>query len=366
MLPEPPHWDLDAATYERMRSALAAVADDSVAAIIEEVPSYRGPFTGLRGQRIREAVQLALDVFLNVAMRSVGGDQTATATARVKSEAYDLGRGEARAGRPMDALLTAYRIGARVSWRVLSREAIASGMPAASVGQFAEQVFSYIDDLSAASVAGHTDELQTRGRARERLLERIARSLAAGDPELDLRRRAEGADWEPPASLTAVLLPSGNAPTVRAGLDPRTLHVTGDLPGLDEDTALLFVPDLTPGARPGLRRRLDGRCAVLGPTRPWTQAHASLARARRAASLPRDSTVLDTDEHLVELVIRADEDAYLDLRAAALAPLDQLRPAVRGRLERPCGPGSCGTADANRSRMTCSSTRRRCGTGWVS
>ena len=34
--------------------------------------------------------------------------------------AYELGRGEARSGRTMDALLAAYRVGARVSWRDLS------------------------------------------------------------------------------------------------------------------------------------------------------------------------------------------------------------------------------------------------------
>ena len=40
--------------------------------------------------------------------------------------------------------------------------------------RFAELVFAYIDELSAASVAGHTDELATTGRVRQRLLERLA------------------------------------------------------------------------------------------------------------------------------------------------------------------------------------------------
>ena len=63
----------------------------------------------------------------------------------------------------MDALLAAYRVGARVSWREMSATAVDGGLPAPTVAQFAELVFAYIDQLSAVSVAGHTDELATTG-----------------------------------------------------------------------------------------------------------------------------------------------------------------------------------------------------------
>ncbi|GAB79327.1 PucR C-terminal helix-turn-helix domain-containing protein [Austwickia chelonae] len=325
-------WQLDRVSYDRMRGALAEVADAAVATIIDEVPSYAGPFTGPRGQRIREAVRLALDVFLTVSLRAEDVERAEVESSRITVRAYDLGRGEARAGRPMDALLAAYRIGAGVAWRFLSREAIASGMPAAQVGQFAERVFTYIDDLSAASVTGHTDELETRGRARERLLERMARALAAGEPEDELRRRADRAGWEPPLTLTAVLLPAEEAAMVRTGQDPRTLSVTGEIPGVDDDTTVLFIPEVGSADRVALRRRLSGRGAVIGPTRPWVSAAASLARARRAG--PREGTApYDTEQHLVELVVSADQEALADLRAQVLAPLAGLRPAVRSRLE---------------------------------
>lgn len=54
----------------------------------------------------------------------------------------------------------------------------------------------------------------------------------------------------------------------------------------------------------------------------------------RARSLPRSPRrgTLDTDERLVELVLLADPHALADLQAAALAPLEQVRPAVRARL----------------------------------
>ena len=45
------------------------------------------------------------------------------------------------------------------------------------MAQFAELVFAYIDELSAASVAGHTDELSTSGPG-PRALPRAARPAA--------------------------------------------------------------------------------------------------------------------------------------------------------------------------------------------
>ena len=45
---------------------------------------------------------------------------------------------------------------------------MANGVPAGTLAAFAELVFAYIDELSAASVAGHTDELASSGRVRER------------------------------------------------------------------------------------------------------------------------------------------------------------------------------------------------------
>jgi DNA-binding PucR family transcriptional regulator len=53
----------------------------------------------------------------------------------------------------------------------------------------------------------------------------------------------------------------------------------------------------------------------------------------RARQLPADGDdALDTDEHLVELVLGADQDAADDLRRRALAPLATLRPGAAERL----------------------------------
>jgi hypothetical protein len=167
---------LSPAAVAEMRARLPAVADQAVAAIIAEVPGYEGALSGPMGENIRNAVQLALGGFLSLA-----GDQrtspSSTPTAPAVEGAYQLGRGEARSGRSTEALLAAFRIGARVSWREMSTTAVRNGTEAEALVGFAELVFAYIDELSAASVAGHTDELATTGRVRQRMLERLARQL---------------------------------------------------------------------------------------------------------------------------------------------------------------------------------------------
>ena len=181
-----------------MRAHLPDVADRTVAAIIDEVPSYQDALSGSMGEIIRNAVQLALGGFLSLAGGRRGADP-GTPTAPAMEGAYQLGRGEARNGRSTDALLSAYRIGARVAWREMSARAVAAGIPADRLAGFAELVFAYIDELSAASVAGHTDELATSGRVRERLLERLAADLLDGVADrARSRRRPTRAEWTPP------------------------------------------------------------------------------------------------------------------------------------------------------------------------
>jgi len=327
---------MDAWTMDRLGAAVTAIADRAVDSIIDEVPGYTGALSGRMGHIIRGAVQLALGNFLKVA-RSADGSDPSTPIAQSTAAAYDLGRGEARSGRSMNALLAAYRIGARVCWRGLSDVAVAADVPAATLGRFAELVFAYIDELSAASVAGHGDELATTGRARERYLQQLADLLVAGSQEADLSAAADRAGWSPPGTLTAVLLPERQVSAVIRHLDPATLHLSSDLPGVegDADLAALLVPDTHGVDRVRLVTLLSGRQATVGPERPWAQVGVSYHRAVDARDLPPTSGggPVDTDERLVELVLRADAQAYRDLRSAALAPLAEVKPEVRRRLE---------------------------------
>jgi hypothetical protein len=319
-----------------MRAELPAVAERTVAAIVVEVPSYAEAFQGDMGRAIENAVQLALGGFLQLATTTGGGDASRPIGPALEG-AYALGRGEAKNGRTMDALLAAYRVGARVAWRHMSETAVAAGMPAASLARFAELVFAYIDALSASSVAGHADHLATSGRERRRHLERLAELLLTGSPAYDLVAAAERADWTPPRTLTAVLLPEARARGAVAQLDARTLQAGADLPGAEPATerAVLLVPDAEGFARAGLLKALSGREAVVGPPRPWQDARSSYSRALRALQLglrPEGEAPVDTEQRLAELVLRADGEALADLRAQVLAPLDDLAPGPREKL----------------------------------
>lgn len=312
----------------KLRALLPQIAEEVVTAIIAEVPSYSDALSGRMGTNIRRAVQLALGTFLDLLSGSVDSEASLDAG----SEAvYELGRGEARNGRSMDALLAAYRVGARVSWRSLSSAVVAAGIPATSMVQFAELVFAFIDEISATSAAGHADELATSGRVRDRYLAQLCRKLLEGADEDQLDASAEQADWPPPETLTAVVLQSAQAHTVRQLADARTLLLTEDIPDLPEDGVVLLIPDA--GSRAALLALLRGTDAVIGPAKPWRQARGSYLRALRAiTTLPHAHRPVDTELHLVDLVVTADPDAYADLRARVLAPLDSLRPATAARL----------------------------------
>src|SRR4051812_4512165 len=299
---------LDPRLLDLLRRRLPEVATHTINAVTEEVPSYAGAFGGPMGDTIENAVQMALAGFLRLAARGRTTDP-GTPNSPALEGAYALGRGEARSGRSADALLSAYRVGARVAWRELAETAVEAGVPADMLASFAELVFAYIDELSAASVAGHADELETTGRVRQRYLDRLALGLLRGDPADALLAAAERADWTPPKTLTAVVLPNAQVRPVLGLLDQRTLSAVGDPISLPEGVSVLLVPDAGGRARDRLLRTLAGRSAVAGPARPWMAADASYTRALRALDLRSGDTTYDTEEHLADLILAADAEA---------------------------------------------------------
>ncbi|RHW27393.1 PucR family transcriptional regulator [Nocardioides immobilis] len=321
-----PELELPPEVTVAMRAALPVVADDVVAAVIEEVPSYTDAFSGPMGETIRSAVRLALGGFLSLVSEERGSG-TRTPTAPAIEGAYQLGRGEARSGRTSEALLSAYRIGAQVAWQRLAAVALDSGVDATTMAAFAQAVWAYIDELSATSAAGHGDESATAGRVKQRLLDRIGQHLLTGAPEKTVVAAAERAEWSPPVTLTAVIVPEAQVGSVLQLVHTQTLQVS-DLPEL-EAAALLLVPDVHGRRRASLLRAVEGRRCWVGPARPWLEARTSYDRARRAQERGLGD---DTEAHLPELVLTADPAALADLRAAVLAPLDDLRPASAAKL----------------------------------
>ena len=302
---------------DALRASLPAVAVEVVAAVIDGVPSYQRAWQGPMGQTIAGAVQLALDGFLTLAPTDLGPTPPAV------DGAFQLGRGEARSGRSTEALLAAYRIGARTAWGKLSSIAVEHGMTPRDLAEFAGLTFAYIDVLSEASAAGHAEEQASTGRVRQRQLEQLARLLADAAPSDSIEAAANSADWPLPATVTAIIPPLAQTGTILAVLPASTLALA-EAPGAS-DAVLLWVPD----ASRGVLRRIAAAGAVIGPPRPWREAHASWDRAVRAWHQGLHG---DTEDHLVTLLLRSDPGTLADLRVRMLAPLSSLRPSAAEKL----------------------------------
>jgi len=308
-------------TAEALRPALDGVAGEIIEAIRREVPEYARPLTGAFGRDVRRGVEVALRRFVD------GLDRPRGASAREREVYVALGRGEARAGRSLDALLAAYRVGARVSWRRVVEAGTAGGLAPETLYDIGEAIFAYIDEISAESVEGYAAEQSRTAGERERRLRSLGRLLAADPPAAPerVRAEAEAAGWRLPDRLAVLLAPAERARRLPA--DVLTLA--------DEDQVVAFVGD--PDG-PGRRRALEAAApAALGPAVPWTEAARSLARARAVRAL-QHAGVLDGDalvaaeEHLDALLVHASPELGAELAARMLAPLAGERPAARERL----------------------------------
>ena len=317
----------------RLQARVPLVAERVVAAIIAEVPVYADPFRGGMGVNIERAVRAALDGFLALAADPESGPGRPRPE-RVRDAAYALGQGEAQAGRSIDALTSAYGVGARTAWQDLGAGAIDAGMSSTEVARLAELVFAFINDISMRSINGHADELASSGHIRQRRRERLALKLLEGAPEAELAAAAALAEWEPPRRLAAVILLPETADHLRAGLDPRTLQPGEELAELEPGLTVLLVPVAQELDRAAIIGVVDRGPLIVGPALPWQSAQRSYRRALRCRHLGMgdDAAVVDAEAHLLELVLGADPEALADLRARVLAPLESVGPGAREKL----------------------------------
>ncbi|MGK2938408.1 MAG: PucR family transcriptional regulator [Solirubrobacteraceae bacterium] len=308
-----------------IRPSLGGVVEEIITAVRTEVPEYDQPMEGEFGRLISEGSTAALQQFVDLLGRA--GD---VGDVRVYEE---MGRAELRAGRTLDALQSAYRVGARVAWREVQR--IGADVESRTLFALAEAIFAYIDRLAAASVSGYAQEQAAREGSvharRHALVELLATSVA---PDADaVARAAEQAAWPLPASLAALAVQVPDVVSLTRRLPEGTIGAAL------EPVAVLLIPDPDgPGRCRQLRRGLRGRPAVLGPTVAWEQAHHSARRALagwplHAAGRLGPDTLAVADEHLLALLITGDERLARDLIERRLAPLHPMSPSARARAE---------------------------------
>src|SRR5215218_2111672 len=266
-----------------LRPALPSLADEMIVAIAREVPAYARAMEGEFGQAVRVGVEIALNRFLDLL-----ADPDPDA-ARARRTYVELGRGEFQAGRSLDALLAAYRVGARFAWGRFVDVGVAGGLDPDTIYALGEAIFAYIDELSSESADGYAEEQTAAAGESERRRRRLVRLLAQDPPagQEALRTAAAAAAWTLPRGGLAALVPatadadaSGEAHLDSvAGRLARRLR-EGAIRAAAFGAAIVFVPD--PDA-PGRRRRLEAAIgdhpAALGPTVEWAEGARSARRA---------------------------------------------------------------------------------------
>lgn len=317
-----------AAEVRKERQSLAA---EIVREIRTRIPEFAWPLPGRFAARLQLAVETALAEFADLVDGSV---EMEAERIRIYRE---LGRRELAAGRSLDALQAAYRVGARVAWRRYARVARRMGMRPDEMVILAEAVLAHNDLMASASVLGYAqakaDESGALGRRRLRLLEVLVSGATLDEIELV----AAAADWPVPTRVAcAALLGPLSTPDVALPDD-----VLADLERPDA-FLLLPDPDRDPDPDSGLRDRelaklLHEHRAVVGPVVPTAMAAESLRWARvLRAKLPAevlDDAPIRCDARLTELLLLADEGLVRLIGDRRLAALADLTEKQRRRLE---------------------------------
>ncbi len=253
-----------------LRPALPGLADEMIAAISLEVPDYARAMEGTFGQLVRMGVEVALNRFVDMV-----ADPSADVT-RARDTYVNLGRGEFHAGRSLDALLAAYRVGARLAWRRFVDAGTTGRLPPETIYSLGEAIFAYIDEISAESADGYAEEQSAAAGESQRRRRRLIRLLAQDPPASQeaIRTAAQAAAWPLPRELAVLVAaaaetaagaeasgapPGGGEPVpgeeiVEAIATRLARRLGGDaIGGAAGGLACVFVPD--PDA-PGRRRQL--------------------------------------------------------------------------------------------------------------
>lgn len=360
-LDDEPWRDLPARVADVIEGEIEPISAEILESIAREVPEYARPLDGRFGRGIRRGVGEALAQFVAVIRHPDAGRDSGR-------EVYlALGRGEQRAGRTLDSLQAAYRIGARVAWRRFADACRRAGLGAEPLSLLAEAVFAYIDELAADSVEGYAQaQAEVEDVRRRRRRELVA--LLLGDPPADVAdvtAAARAAAWELPVGLAAIACAEDALARVARRLPPEALTT------VIEGEGCVLLPDPEgPGRAEALARAAAEAPLALGPTvaptaaaESWALA-ATLLRAAVAGALPDSGSgerggparaapaerapadrakgrrlpagdaaaLLRVDDHLGALLLYESRGLAARIAARRLAPLADLTPKARARM----------------------------------
>jgi PucR C-terminal helix-turn-helix domain len=322
-------WEgLPAEVAGALRPELPGLADEIIAAISRGVPGYARPLEGPFGRALRLGVEEALRQFVAMVQDPAAG--------RERDVYVNLGRGEMRAGRSLDALLAAYRVGARVAWRRLAAAGERAGLEPRTLYLLAESIFAYIDELSADSIEGYAREQAAAAGEAQRRRRRLV-GLLVQEPPADraaIEAAAADAGWPLPRTLAALAVEGepedadrlavrlGPDAIVAPGVPPAPVAGDGRVPAPPLVCVIVADPE-APGRKRQLEEALRGRRAALGPAVGWRDAALSFNRATTVLRLGTGSAdrLLSADDCLLDILLQQDRRLAEDIAARALAPL---------------------------------------------
>jgi len=327
----PPPAALPRKLADILRPELASLAAEIVEEIRATIPAYARPLDGPYGKSIRAGVEYAITLFVaQIADPTVSKEQSHEVHHR-------LGQNEMREGRSLDTLQSAYRVGARVSWRRIMRVGRRSGLSSAVMSQLADAMLAFMDELASVALDGYLEaKARTAGALdtwRRKLLHLILETPPASPKAI--AELAQLIGWPVPSDATPVAIcpASGVAPARRhAGLDADVLAE------LDTPDPKLVVPGELSSARlAALQVALPDCRLAIGPCVPLASVADSLRWARNALQLAERGVlaarpVLRAEEHLATLLVNSDTGLVGTLRHRLFAPLADMTGKQQERL----------------------------------
>jgi hypothetical protein len=240
---------------------------------------------------------------------------------------------------PLDVLLSAYRVAAKVVWEeVVGTLAREHEMPAATLIALAAQVIDYLDEISAAVGAAYLERRERLLRRRDQERDRVLHRLLAGDSSAELRVAAAACelDLSPPYRVLACAWPGnldqlaehawrpGDALAVSASegtwvllLDPRVDHARLCI------SAIRAKPETVFGIGPVAERLADVAPAA-------RRAQRALEVGQR---LEPERRIHDDAELGIFSVLDADPEAVRRFVSSVLGPLSVEGADRRGELQ---------------------------------
>jgi hypothetical protein len=283
-----------AAVADALEDGLDRLVEEVIEAVVAAVPPFQEWLDG--DNAVRRGVDQGLRGFVELLR---GGDDAHLPGQRVY---FDFGRAEHRSGRSLDAVLTAYRVGAQAAWRGMARDGESAGIDPHVLYALAESIFAYIDRISSATAEGfaHEQSLAASERAdtRNRLAELLLRDPPA-EPDA-VEEAAALAQWRVPSRVAVI--------AVRESRPVRELtrRVSDVISARLDGVAYVVLPDPGGPGRERVARAVVAGCrAGLGPVVDVHEARESARQARLALGLSTGRLV-DARAHRVELLLAQD------------------------------------------------------------